>query len=87
MHAAHGCADLHGILSVLAVLQVAVSNDGDVFIADGYCNSRVLHFSSAGKFIQSIALPKVCGSPCTPARLVLFFDPMLLPSWIFLRVT
>lgn len=39
--------------------QVAVSNNGDVFVADGYCNSRIMHFSPTGSFIQQITLPKV----------------------------
>ena len=40
-------------------LQVAVSNTGDVFVADGYCNSRIMHFSPSGSFIQQIRLPRV----------------------------
>ena len=40
-------------------MQVAVSNDGDVFVADGYCNSRVMHFAADGSFVQQIALPRV----------------------------
>lgn len=40
-------------------VQVAVSNDGDVFVADGQCNSRVMHFSPTGRFVQQMALPKV----------------------------
>lgn len=39
--------------------QVAVSNDGDVFVADGYCNARVMHFAADGSFVQQIALPRV----------------------------
>lgn len=38
---------------------MAISNDGDVFIADGYCNSRVMHFAADGSFVQQIALPRV----------------------------
>ena len=40
-------------------MQVAVSNDGDVFVADGYCNSRIMHFAADGSFVQQIALPRV----------------------------
>jgi NHL repeat len=40
-------------------VQVAVSNDGDVFVADGYCNSRIMHFAADGSFVQQIALPRV----------------------------
>jgi peptidylglycine monooxygenase / peptidylamidoglycolate lyase len=32
---------------------VAVSKrDGSVYIADGYCNNRILHFSKDGKFLH-----------------------------------
>ena len=36
---------------------VSVKN-GDVFIADGYCNSRVAHFDRNGKFIKNFEYPK-----------------------------
>eukprot|EP00238_Polyblepharides_amylifera_P012871 CAMPEP_0196596294 /NCGR_PEP_ID=MMETSP1081-20130531/85341_1 /TAXON_ID=36882 /ORGANISM="Pyramimonas amylifera, Strain CCMP720" /LENGTH=407 /DNA_ID=CAMNT_0041921235 /DNA_START=90 /DNA_END=1313 /DNA_ORIENTATION=+ len=31
---------------------VAVSNDGSFFVADGYCNSRVVHFDAEGNYIS-----------------------------------
>jgi hypothetical protein len=38
---------------------VAVSNTGDVFVADGYCNSRVAQFSADGAYVREFRLPKV----------------------------
>jgi peptidylamidoglycolate lyase len=31
---------------------VAVARDGSVFVADGYCNSRVVKFSAEGKYLM-----------------------------------
>ncbi|KAK7011016.1 peptidyl-alpha-hydroxyglycine alpha-amidating lyase F21F3.1, partial [Biomphalaria glabrata] len=31
---------------------VAVASNGDFFVADGYCNNRVLKFSSTGKLLS-----------------------------------
>ena len=36
-----------------------MANTGDVFVADGYCNSRVLHYTPSGEFVRQITLPKV----------------------------
>ena len=34
---------------------VAVSKtNGDIFVSDGYCNNRIVHFSRNGKFIKEI---------------------------------
>ena len=33
---------------------VAVAPNGDIFVADGYGNSRIVHFSSDGRFIKTI---------------------------------
>ena len=41
----------------LACPQVAVSNDGTIFVADGYCNSRVVSFTSNGTFQAQFELP------------------------------
>lgn len=35
---------------------VVVTNDGTVFIADGYCNSRLVQFTAQGSFIREINL-------------------------------
>lgn len=32
---------------------VAVSKSGEVFVADGYCNGRIMKFNAEGKFITS----------------------------------
>ena len=32
------------------ILQVAIANDGRIFVADGYCNSRVMQFSPSGDY-------------------------------------
>jgi len=36
---------------------VAVSSSGHVFVADGYCNHRVLRFSPRGRLLGLISLP------------------------------
>ncbi len=45
-----------------APAQVAVSNTGDVFVADGYCNSRVAQFRADGSYIREFKLPRVRGN-------------------------
>ena len=40
-----------------SVLQVAVANDGTIFVADGYCNSRVVRFTPNGTFHSHFELP------------------------------
>jgi peptidylamidoglycolate lyase len=32
---------------------VAVAKSGEIFVADGYCNSRIVVFSAEGKFLGS----------------------------------
>ena len=37
---------------------VAVSNDGsNIYVADGYCNSRIVKFDSNGKFLKQYQMP------------------------------
>ncbi|PSN45830.1 Peptidyl-alpha-hydroxyglycine alpha-amidating lyase 2 [Blattella germanica] len=36
---------------------VAVSSSGEFFVADGYCNSRVLHLSAHGRLVRVIPRP------------------------------
>lgn len=36
---------------------VAVATSGQVFVADGYCNHRVLTFSQRGRLLRLIPLP------------------------------
>jgi peptidylamidoglycolate lyase len=33
---------------------VAVASTGDVFIADGYCNARIMRFTSVGDFVSEM---------------------------------
>ncbi|UJR10899.1 hypothetical protein I4U23_015087 [Adineta vaga] len=38
---------------------VAVSNDGSsIYVADGYCNSRIVKLNSEGKFIKEYTMPE-----------------------------
>ena len=39
-------------------LQVAVASDGRIFVADGYCNSRVVRYSAEGVFEAEYRLPQ-----------------------------
>lgn len=32
---------------------VVVISDGSIYVADGYCNSRIVRFSSSGQFMAS----------------------------------
>lgn len=49
--------------------QVAVSNDGSVFVSDGYCNSRVAKFAANGTHLGDFVLP--AGDMNVPHSLVL----------------
>ena len=40
--------------------QVAFSRSGDFFVADGYCNSRVIRYSSDGASVREYTLPVRC---------------------------
>ncbi|DBA66998.1 TPA: hypothetical protein ACH3X2_002106 [Trebouxia sp. C0005] len=48
---------------------VAVANDGTIFVADGYCNSRVVRYSATGNFEAEYRLPR--GEMDIPHSLVL----------------
>ena len=38
---------------------VVVSNDGsNIYVSDGYCNSRIIKFNSKGIFIKQYSMPK-----------------------------
>ena len=55
--------------SVSGALQVAVANNGEVFVSDGYCNARVAHFASDGTHLGDFTL---AGGPMNvPHSLVL----------------
>jgi hypothetical protein len=38
----------------VAVAPGTATAGGDVFVGDGYCNSRVVHFTPSGRFIREI---------------------------------
>lgn len=42
--------------------KVAVASDGHFFVADGYCNSRVMKFDPAGKYIGEFGKKPTAGS-------------------------
>ncbi|KAL0044814.1 hypothetical protein WJX82_010409 [Trebouxia sp. C0006] len=48
---------------------VAVANDGTIFVADGYCNSRVVRYSATGSFEAEYRLPR--GEMSIPHSVVL----------------
>ncbi len=43
--------------------QVALANDGRVFVGDGYCNSRVLEYSAQGEWRGEFVMPSTAGQP------------------------
>jgi hypothetical protein len=55
----------------MACAQVAVGRDGSVFVADGYCNSRVVRYSAAGQYISEYRLPEAQGRLNVPHALAL----------------
>lgn len=55
---------------------VAVDRNGEFFVADGYCNSRILKFSAAGKLLSSLGEMSV-SSPGIPAPGSLFIPHSL----------
>jgi hypothetical protein len=42
---------------------VAVANNGNVFVADGYCNARVVEFTPEGGYLGEFELPAEAGGP------------------------
>ena len=54
---------------VSGAVQVAVANDGAVFVSDGYCNARVAHFASDGTHLGDFTL--AAGAMNVPHSLVL----------------
>jgi len=49
---------------------VAVASSGHVFVADGYCNHRVLTFNSRGRLMRQIPLPSGKREAPSPAPLL-----------------
>ena len=35
---------------------IAVATNGDIFVSDGYCNSRVVHFDKDGRYVKEFKL-------------------------------
>ena len=50
-------------------MQVAVASDGTIYVADGYCNSRVVRYNAKGAFEAEYRLPR--GEMAIPHSLVL----------------
>ena len=50
-------------------MQVVVASDGTIFVADGYCNARVVKYSAAGMYESEYQLPR--GKMIVPHSLVL----------------
>uniref|UniRef100_A0A9J2PRR0 Peptidylglycine monooxygenase n=1 Tax=Ascaris lumbricoides TaxID=6252 RepID=A0A9J2PRR0_ASCLU len=51
---------------------VTVVQDGSIFIADGYCNNRVLKFNKDGRFLAKWGEPYYIGNSAGPPALGLF---------------
>ena len=51
--------------------QVAVAKDGTIYVADGYCNHRVLCYSASGVFQAEITTPTLMPPLHIPHSLVL----------------
>ena len=47
----------------MAGRQVAVANNGNIFVADGYCNARVVEFTPEGSYLGEFSLPMQAGGP------------------------
>ncbi len=49
----------HWVTLARLTSQVAFNANGDVFIADGYCNRRVMQYNADGTFIRSYTMANV----------------------------
>jgi peptidylamidoglycolate lyase len=52
---------------------IAVASEGEVFIADGYCNSRILKFNAAGVLLRVIPNPPGLSPPPPKHKLKVSF--------------
>lgn len=51
---------------------VLVHNDNSIYVADGYCNSRLVHFAPNGAYLDEVALPAPRGgAPALPHSITL----------------
>ena len=66
-----GGANVHDPRYLCRPTEIAVSNDGDVFLADGYCNSRVVRYDAAGTFVRDFQLHRGGRSANVPHSIVL----------------
>ena len=69
---------------------MALANDGRVFVADGYCNSRVAEFGANGTFRGAFLLPAERAAMRVPHSVVLQACPCSgsythLPSHLYLQ--
>lgn len=46
-----------GIKHLCKPTSIAVASTGEIFIADGYCNSRILKYNAAGGLLRIIPNP------------------------------
>ncbi|XP_069701014.1 peptidyl-alpha-hydroxyglycine alpha-amidating lyase 2 [Periplaneta americana] len=67
-----------GVRHLCQPTSVAVSRSGDIFVADGYCNSRVLHLDDHGRLLRVIPRPPEFLSLQVPHSLTLIESPDLL---------
>ena len=70
-----------------AHVQVALANDGRIFVADGYCNNRVAQFTAEGKHVGDFLVP---GEVDFSAQTIHFWIPLvwyssLLPIILHMR--
>lgn len=42
---------------------MAVANNGNIFVADGYCNARVVEYTPEGTYLGEFSLPMEAGGP------------------------
>jgi peptidylamidoglycolate lyase len=68
---------------------IAVASEGEVFIADGYCNSRILKFNAAGVLLRVIPNPPEFLSLQVPHALALIesMDRLCVADRENMRVT
>ena len=66
-----GGANVHDPRYLCRPTEIAVSNDGDIFLADGYCNSRVVRYDAAGTFVRDFQLHRGGRSANVPHSIVL----------------
>ena len=56
-------SDARRVVRSAACSQMAFSGNGDVFVADGYCNRRVMQYTADGTFIRAYTMANVRTHP------------------------